>query len=148
MVQHIDLLLERYIINKYISMPKLFDSLGIDYRVNANMYCPFHRNENTPSAHLYHDEIGYRLWCFSENRMYGAWNVYKAFISNINTNQLALMIFNRLSEDDQKNLLNELGTESEPDTLPYQKELDKFKKHQISIDDLLSAIANSYIDKA
>jgi len=31
---NIDLQLERFIINKYVSMPKLFDSLGIDYRIN------------------------------------------------------------------------------------------------------------------
>ena len=40
MIKHIDLKTERYIINRYFSMPKLFDSLGIDYRINANMFCP------------------------------------------------------------------------------------------------------------
>lgn len=40
MEKHIDIQLEKYIINRYISMPKLFDSLGIDYRINANMFCP------------------------------------------------------------------------------------------------------------
>lgn len=36
----LDLQTERYIINRFISIPKLFDSLGIDYRINANMFCP------------------------------------------------------------------------------------------------------------
>lgn len=40
MIKQIDLQTEKYIINKYISMPKLFDSLGIDYRINGNMLCP------------------------------------------------------------------------------------------------------------
>ena len=39
-MEHMDLLTERYIINRFVSMPKLFDSLGIDYRINANMFCP------------------------------------------------------------------------------------------------------------
>lgn len=39
-MEHIDLQTERYIINRFISIPKLFDSLGIDYRINANMFCP------------------------------------------------------------------------------------------------------------
>ena len=43
----------------------------------------FHQNERTPSAHLYSDENGYRLWCFSENRMYGAWNIYKEYIPEV-----------------------------------------------------------------
>lgn len=40
MIKQIDLQTEKYIINKFISMPKLFDSLGIDYRINGNMLCP------------------------------------------------------------------------------------------------------------
>ena len=36
----LDLQTERYIINRFISIPKLFDSLGIDYRINGNMLCP------------------------------------------------------------------------------------------------------------
>lgn len=39
-LNNLDLKTERYIINRFVSMPKLFDSLGIDYRVNANMFCP------------------------------------------------------------------------------------------------------------
>lgn len=39
-LNNLDLKTERYIINRFVSMPKLFDSLGIDYRINANMFCP------------------------------------------------------------------------------------------------------------
>lgn len=39
-MEHINLPLEKYLINRFISMPKLFDSLGIDYRINGNMLCP------------------------------------------------------------------------------------------------------------
>ena len=39
-IDKVDTQLEIYIINKYFSMPKLFDELGIDYRINANMFCP------------------------------------------------------------------------------------------------------------
>lgn len=147
MIEHIDLKTERYIINRFISMPKLFDSLGIDYRVNANMFCPFHLNENTPAAHLYADETGYRLWCFAESRMYGAWNVYKAFMSNIDTNKLALMILNKLSVEDQKKIFNELGAEQELKILPYQNQLQEFKQHKISISQLLQSIADSFINE-
>ena len=39
-MKQLDLRTEIYIINRFISMPKLFDYLDIDYRVNANMFCP------------------------------------------------------------------------------------------------------------
>lgn len=146
-LKDINITLERYIINKYISIPKLFDSLGIDYRIDGNMLCPFHQNTNTPAAHLYRDENGYRLWCFAESRMYGAWNVYKVYLPQIDTKKLALLIYNRMSENDQKVILNDLGTEKELDFLPYQKELDKFKRREITISDLLTSISDSYIDE-
>lgn len=140
----IDLKTERYIINRFVSMPKLFDSLGIDYRINANMFCPFHLNENTPAAHLYADEDGYRLWCFSESKMYGAWNVYKTFLPKIDTNKLALLIFNKLPEDVQEKVLSELDIEQDVSSLPYQKELQDFKRHKIDITQLLQIISNSF----
>ena len=139
---------EIYLINRYFSMPKLFDSLGIEYRVNANMFCPFHQNENTPSAHLYSDENGYRLWCFSENRMYGAWNIYKEFIPNINTNKLALQLFNALPEEKQKEILLNIDDEQELEVLPYKDSLEKFKKKEITITELLQIIADSYKNEA
>ena len=143
-IKTMDLKTERYIINRYFSMAKLFDSLDIDYRENANMFCPFHDNENTPSAHLYHDTEGYRLWCFSENRMYGAWNIYKEYIPNVNTNQLALRLFNALPENKQKEILNNVDNEQELESLPYKKDLEDFKQRKINIEQLLQKIADSY----
>ena len=64
----LDLSTEKYIINKFVSMPKLFDDLDIDYNIQTTMYCPFHENYHSKAAKLYHDNIGYRLWCFSERK--------------------------------------------------------------------------------
>lgn len=144
----LDLQTEKYIINRYISMPKLFDSLGIDYRINANMFCPFHHNENTPSAHLYSDDNGYRLWCFSEYRMYGAWNIYKTYLPKINTNLLAQEILNQMSLEQQKQLLNDIGIENELNEIPYKQALLDFKANKITINDLIIKISDSYIDEA
>lgn len=108
----------------------------------------FHDNENTPSAHLYHDENGYRLWCFSENKMYGAWNIYKEFLPNINTNKLALQLFNSLSESNQKEILNNIDNEQELESLPYKKDLEDFKFRKINIEQLLKKIADSYKNDA
>lgn len=55
-IDKIDTQVEKYVINKYISMPKLFDKLDIDYDENTNMFCPFHYNINTKAAKLYLDD--------------------------------------------------------------------------------------------
>ena len=147
-MSNIDLPTERYIINRFVSMPKLFDYLGIDYRVDSNMYCPFHDNRHTPAAHLYSDETGYRLWCFSENKMYGAWNLYKEYLPKIDTNQLALRIFNSMSKEDQDKLMEDIGAEQELETLPFSNSLKDFKQHKINITQLLSTIADCYHNDA
>ena len=40
MIEHIDTGTERYIINRFISMPKLFDELNIAYNLQSSMFCP------------------------------------------------------------------------------------------------------------
>ena len=97
---------------------------------------------------MYHDENGYRLWCFSENKMYGAWNIYKEFLPNINTNKLALQLFNSLSESNQKEILNNIDNEQELESLPYKKDLEDFKFRKINISQLLQKIADSYKNDA
>lgn len=147
MEEKINTTLERYIINKYISMPKLFDYLGIDYRINANMYCPFHDNFDTPAAHLYADENGYRLWCFADYKMYGSWNVYKTFIPTINTNKLALEIYNKMTIEQQKQLILDLGIENENDIIPYKQALIDFKSNKLNYKNFLKEITKTYIDE-
>lgn len=147
MIDKIDITMERYIINKYISMTKLFDELKIDYRTDSNFYCPFHENYNTPSARLYNDKDGTCLWCYSEGRMYKPFNVYKTFYRQIDTNKLALMILNNLPEQIRDNELQRLDlNEVELEDLPYKDSLLEFKQHKINIKELLNRIANSYND--
>ena len=40
MIEHIDIGTERYVINRFISMLKLFDELNIDYNLQSSMFCP------------------------------------------------------------------------------------------------------------
>lgn len=108
----------------------------------------FHENERTPAAKLYHDEEGYRLWCFSEGRMYGAWDVYKDYMPEINTNQLALMILNKLSEKDQRAVLEGIGVEFDStQEIGYIEALKEFRKGNINMAQLKKFIASSFIDE-
>ena len=147
MIEKIDIGTERYIINRFVSMPKLFDELNIDYNLQSSMYCPFHENERTPAAKLYKDEEGYRLWCFSEGRMFGAWDIYKDYLPEINTNKLALMILNRLPEDKQKGVLESIGVEFDStQEIGYIEALKEFRKGNINMVQLKKFIASSFID--
>lgn len=74
--------------------------------------------------------------------------MYKVFMPHINTNELAKLIFNKLSSAEQKSLLSSIDSEQELDVLPYKQNLIDFKKHKISIAQLLQDIANSYVNEA
>jgi len=76
--------------------------------------------------------------------MYGAWNIYKEFIPNVNTNKLALELFNALPESTQKDVLFNVDNEQELESLPYKEDLDRFKRREINISELLQKIADSY----
>lgn len=147
MIEKIDIGTERYIINRFISMPKLFDELDIDYNLQSSMCCPFHDNFRTPAAKLYKDDEGYRLWCFSEGRMFGAWDIYKNYMPEINTNQLALMILNRLPENKQREVLEGIGVEFDStQEIRYIEALKEFRKGNINMNQLKKFIASSFID--
>ena len=139
MEEKIDLLLEKKIINTYIRMTDLFDKLGIEYSEHSNMYCPFHGNFNTPSAH-YHTDSN-RLWCYSENRMYGSWDVLKQFYPNIDINKIAVGIAKKLGIEEIEKKLGELELDT---TIPYEESLKKFKQNKISYKDLRKEISECY----
>lgn len=139
-IDKIDVQIERYVINKFISMPKLFDRLGIDYDENTTMFCPFHRNTKTKAAKLYNDSNGWSLWCFSEQKMFGAYDVYKEYLPKINTHELAVMILKRLPKEEQEQIIRESGDILELQELPFQQDLVEFKLHNINYSDLLNQI--------
>lgn len=139
----IDLKLERYLINKYISMPKQFDSLGIDYKLTSTTYCPFHENTRSPSAKMYQDDVGWRLFCFSEHKMFGPWDVFKEF-TKVDTNALASKIYNKLDETSKQKVLESAGVEEEQKEILYEADLRLFKSNKISISELLHRIADTY----
>lgn len=148
MINHIDLQTEKFIINKFIKLPNLLNDLDIDYRFEGNFFCPFHHNENTPSARLYKEDGNYCIWCFSEGRFYNSWNVYKEFCKNINTKALALYILNQLSPDEQKHIYDSIGNDFNDDfNIPYESYLKDFKQNKISISNLIKFISTFYIDE-
>lgn len=136
----IDIQIERYVINKFMSMPKLFDKLDIDYDENTTMFCPFHKNTHTKAAKLYNDVNGWSLWCFSEQKMFGAYDIYKEFLPKVDTHKLAVMLLKRLPPNEQEQIIKESGDILELQELPFQSSLTKFKEHNIKYRDLINQI--------
>lgn len=136
----IDVALERKIINHYILMTDLFDKLGIEYSEHSNMFCPFHDNTVSPAAH-YHTDSNL-LWCYSEQRMYGSWNVLKIFYSDVDTNKLAIGIAKKFGLEKIEKELGELELDN---SIPFLKELELFKNNKIDYKTLCEKISEYYV---
>lgn len=132
---------ERFIINNYINIRKLLASLNLDVRPNGSMYCPFHDNTHTPSAHLYdEDEHGASIFCYAEHRLYTNYDLYRVYLPNINTTELAQALYDRLPESEKEWVKSNINSEHELPELPYTEALKKFKKREITFDSLLTEI--------
>jgi hypothetical protein len=135
----VDLKLERQVINMFISMPDLFDKLGINYSMHSNMFCPFHYNSNTPSAH-YHTDSNL-LWCYSEQKMYGSYDLIKQYYKDVDTNKLAKGLINKFGIKYIEDRLGEVELEEE---VPYLDALQEFKERRINYLELCKKISEAY----
>lgn len=132
---------ERFIINNYIDIRKLLSSLGLHVSPNNTMFCPFHDNTRTPSAHLYDDDNnGATIFCYAEHKLYTTYDLYKVYLPDLDTNQLAQALFDRLSEEEKDFVKSNINKEIELPELPYIESLKRFKDRQISFEDLLKDI--------
>ena len=91
---------------------------------------------------MYNDSNGWSLWCFSEQKMFGAYDIYKEFLPKINTHDLAVLILKKLPKEEQEQIIRESGDILELQELPFQSDLIDFKEHSISYKDLLNQILN------
>jgi 5S rRNA maturation endonuclease (ribonuclease M5) len=125
-------------------MRALLSSLGLDVKPNGVMYCPFHDNKNTPSAHIYQEKDGSNtIYCFSENRVFTNVDLYKTYLPDIVLDDLAQLLFSKLSEEQQKSLTLNLQSTSLVNSIPYIDSLDKFKFGKITFSELLKDINKS-----
>lgn len=133
-----------YIISHFIDMKALLNHLGIEVKPNGVMYCPFHDNQNTPSAHLYREKDGsYTIYCFSENRVFSNVDLYRNYLPDINLEELAKLLFSRLSEEQQNELTSNNQVTTLVNSLTYIDALEKFKFSKITFSELLTEINKS-----
>lgn len=73
--------------------------------------------------------------------MYGSYDLYKVY-TNINTQALALRILSKFTLEQQKQIILESQEEVEPEKLPFERSLNKFRTHSITIEELLKDITD------
>lgn len=69
-----------FVINYIVPFPVMLGYAGLDkdsYDYIGKVYCPFHRNEDTPAAKMYKNPRGDTIYCFSEQRVYRPVDVVK-----------------------------------------------------------------------
>lgn len=139
-----DKVTERFIINNYIDIHKLLSHLGLSVRPNGSMYCPFHENTRTPSAHLYADDDGgASIFCYAEHKLFRNYELYQTYLPNINLTELAQAIYDRLDQTQRDYIESNINTERELPELPYITSLRLFKEHKLSYQELIKDINRS-----
>lgn len=93
-----------------IPFPVILEQAGYDgYSYNGKVYCPFHINENSPSAKLYQSDRGDTLFCFAEHKTYRPSDVIKYELINKSTYFIFSRVWKQLSEPRQIELLELYG---------------------------------------
>ena len=101
---------KKYVINRIVTLPSILKYAGLNnYHYNSKVYCPFHANNNTPSAKIYHDEAGNRLWCFAEQKMYKPADVIEHGILNTTIDKVFTRLWYKLSPEYKKTLEESYG---------------------------------------
>ena len=133
-----------YIVNHYIDTKQLLKSLHINVRANNAMFCPFHDNTDTPAAHLYKEEDGsYKIYCYSEDRVYSNADLYKNYLPEIDLLDLATLLYANLPEEEKAKMSDKINKPYELPVLPFVSALQDFVQKRITFKELLYQITKT-----
>ena len=134
----------KYVINYCVDMKALLRQLKVDVPYNGQIFCPFHDNYNTESAKLYRDNDGYKIFCFSEHRIYTSYDIIKDLL-NENIYGVYNSIWQSLSNEAKKALEDSFGeVETDEITVPCLEAFDAFRAGEIKYKDLCDIISKAY----
>lgn len=120
---------------------------GEKYVVGQTCFCPFHDNENTPSAAIYEDDGKQSLYCFSERKLYTVVDVFKQ-LANYDVYELGNHLWHKMSDYEKKEWLKKNSQEDPADLFSKKQEVEEpsrdlakaranFKYGKISLNELL-----------
>jgi len=148
----------RKLVDEKLDISEVLSRINPDefYQAGQNCFCPFHDNQDTPSAAIYDNEGIVKLWCFSEKKLYGSSDALE-LLAKKNIFAIADKIWNAMSEGDRHLWLNDhayadygslFSTNSnQDDEKPLNKELEakkrSFKTGKISVSELVSYLIDT-----
>jgi hypothetical protein len=90
-----------------ISILKKANPSGV-YHTGGTCFCPFHDNTDTPSASIYDDEGGEKLYCFSERKLYSASDAMEKLL-DLDVYEIGSRLFEKMSHEEQDVWLEKHG---------------------------------------
>lgn len=134
--------LVRAVINKYINLRQMLEKEGYYIAPNGTMFCPYHANEHTKAAHFYENDGGGQIFCFAEYRQFTPYDHFKILHPDIDLEQLAQSIFDRLTPEQQEYIQQTVNLSDVEKELPYLQALEVFKNRECNYEQLMQSIHN------
>lgn len=134
-------LFERFVINFYGDLPTILKNIDVHVQYNGLFLCPMHDNYNTPAAKIFKDENGWAFYCFSEQRQYGTYDVYKE-IYKYNMKVVFRELWSRLTNAQKDLMMNKFGEYNESGEVACEEYYKAFKDRKITYKQLVQLIQN------
>ena len=128
---------ERFVINYYGDLPTLLKKLDVHIQHNGLFLCPMHDNYNTPAAKIFKDENGWAFYCFSEQKQFATYDVYKE-IYGYNMKVVFRELWSQLSEGQQALMKDKFGEFDDSGEITCEASFQRFYNRQINYKQLLS----------
>ena len=127
------------LLNKMVNMYDILNEAG--YKINAygNSFCPFHDNEDTPSAKYY--PTSDTLFCFSEGKVYSAIDALR--LAGKNYVKVFYDRWDTYSDKEKENLLSSIEETVVEDKIAFKSSLNDFKNGKCTYEQLCVDIAKS-----
>lgn len=131
---------KRFVINYYGNLPKILENMEIETQRGGLIFCPMHDNYNTPAAKLFKDSTGWHFYCFTENRQFGTYDIYKQ--DGYNMDQVFDHLWNQLSEADKSQMFDTFGEYDDVAIIEDIEVYQKFKYGQLTYTQLKEYLSN------
>ena len=137
----VDKRFKKFVIDYHGNLPKILKDMDIRPQQGGLMFCPMHDNYNTPAAKLFKDKTGWHFYCFSENRQFGTYDVYKDCFS-LNMDKVFDSLWSQLSESDKNQMYDIFGEFDDESPVENLDVYQAFRQKRINYSQLKLVISS------
>ena len=128
-----------FVINYFGNLPKILEDLEVEKGAGGLIFCPMHDNYNTPAAKVFKDKTGWHFYCFTENKQFGTYDLYK-HIYGYNMEQVFEALWNQLDDSTKNQMYDMFGEFDEDAPIENLEIFQEFKNRQINYEQLKSKL--------